>query len=70
MTILVVDLTNSKRENQQKNRQHFCQIDKSLFKLTGYQMKFFFVNFRNYQIKSKTCQLFFSVILALYFFFF
>jgi hypothetical protein len=39
MTILDVDLTMSKRENQQKNRQYFCQIVKSLFKLTGYQVK-------------------------------
>jgi hypothetical protein len=39
MTILDVDLTIPKRENQQKNRQYFFQIDKSLFKLSGYQVK-------------------------------
>jgi hypothetical protein len=38
MTIFYVDLKIPKRENQQKNRQYFCQI-KSLFKLTGYQVK-------------------------------
>jgi hypothetical protein len=36
---LAVDLTIPTWENYQKNRQYIFQIDKSLFKLTGYQVK-------------------------------
>jgi hypothetical protein len=41
MTILDVDLTIPTLENYQKSRQYIFQIDKSLFKLTGYQVKIF-----------------------------
>jgi hypothetical protein len=52
MTILDVDLTILKRENQQKNRQ---------VTWISSQNENFLFDFRNCQNESKICQLFFSV---------